>query len=325
MELAIPKHIITSIPDRGRVHIPTKDDLESGIIASMVSKLKAEGPLLRAGHHRVVALDSPLPHHFDPDQQHTVMWIYNRDKQEPFEISPWNDYSWYEVAGDREFLVALDKKMDEMQNTTSSLPLRVYFFIGFVPPGEECSNIVYSRGLQTQMRMHVHVVSPIPENHSYNQILELGSTGDRYSYTQMINEARERSSDYFRTELNDFGTPITYHQVLGRNGNPALLRHNMYGFSTLEDALGQCLSLREKVKNGWVAHTQAIYGVKRDEITGLDLEIMQSHVPNFGIIKPSFIDRQNGKTNDNFRYWVVPFSVSGGQCMLTPGGVHLTR
>lgn len=327
-ELAIPRHQIEPVPARGRIHKPKRDDLESGIIASILAKIHAEDPLIVAGKHQAVILDSPLPHHPNLDEPHIVVWTYEHGAGKEGEIVPWHDSSWEKVVIDGDFLKALEIKLDQMQNIIPSLPLRVYFFVGFAEPGITYPDHVYPTGLQSQIRWHIHAVSPLDRNHHFREILDLINENhpDSIAYTQIRNIAGERSLDFFDIFMEQFSShPFIYHQILGRNHQTVSLNHLMFGFDSLQEALRQSLWLRNQVKEAWLSHAEKIYGIRVDENTGLGLEIMQSCVPNIAVVKPSHLDRLEGQTNENYKWWVMPFPVSGGQTLLTQGGVFLHR
>ncbi len=321
MSVEIPK---IRIPARGDVFEPTAANLDGGINQALEERGQFA---LCAGNHELVALPSTLPHYpwqlnsQNGEEVHMTYWV---NKGASKKINGWTVESWQGLAQDGVFLQAVENRFRKRREM--GLDTRVYFLIGFVNPADVINDdLVFSRGLQTQHRPHLHEVKPIDLTTPFSEKMNARNGIDFRKLKFFLNLAGERCIGQFQNDLEDFGERFIYKQQLNRDGKRILSR-TMFGFDTLQEAISKSLQLQERVWDRWLPYVRSI-ALEYEKPKGkeADLIIKQSQIPNMAIIIPSYKDIQNGQVESDKNIWVMPFAVCSPQEILTPGGVILDR
>jgi hypothetical protein len=101
------------------------------------------------------------------------------------------------------------------------------------------------------------------------------------------------------------------------------VNRTLFGFNSLEEAMEKSIELQKRISPIWTDYIMEL-AKKNTSFDGKILPLVQSLVPNVGIIIPSELDRKNGKVENDFPVWVMPFGTGGAQ-ILVPGGVITKR
>lgn len=310
--MSFPEIPVITIKRRGEVCVPTLDNIQGGIDNVLSNQL----PVFAAGTHRLFSVAATRPHH--PTAEHTVYWV---DSQRTFSVpNPWNDRSWIDAVTDSDFIFGLEQYFRQLQKTDPQLS--VYSFMGFVPPGTSVDTTkVYDFGAQSQARWHWHATHRIDKSIPYSRILSIDDEHDRRRIAAVLNLAGESSIKQFSGELSSFGERLVYRQQIGLAECLEVTR-TIFGFPSLHEAVNSALSLQYLVKKEWLDHAYNL-AQQSTSFAHVALSYVQSCVPNMTILLPSRVDVESGKVDSENQFWVVPFSVSGAQSILAPGGVFI--
>ncbi len=310
--MGFPEIPVITIKYRGEVSVPTATNVQGGID----TVLSTSTPVLAAGKHRVFQVPATRPHH--PTAEHMVYWIDSRKPDT--KPNSWHERSWEDAVADSEFMTELENYFRGLQ--ANDPKLSIYSFMGFVAPGTAVDTaFVYDFGLQSQARWHWHATYRIDRNVQHSRILSVDDERDRRRIAGVLNLAGEASIKQFGSQLESFGERLIYKQHIGI-AEALEVSRTIFGFSTLETAVSSALSLQSMVKQDWLEHAYQLAG-ETTSLSHVLLSHMQSYVPNMTIILPSLADRETGNVNSQNQFWVVPFSISGAQSMLAPGGAYL--
>lgn len=307
---------------------PSPTDWDSGINNDLNH---AGSFVINAGNHSLFEMPSPSPHHPYPiplpsideiKKIHKTYWV-NRGTGETVntDIDTPED-----IAVDKKFLDGVEKKFTDMH--TSTYDKKVYMMIGFVLPGTEDprSDLVITRGVQTQRRLHIHESAALKSTIPFNSWANLKNPKEYDRAKISLNLAGEAAIKDFPAELEGFGERFTYLQEIGPNGY--ILPRTMFGFDTLYEAISSAVRLQNEVKvnNKWIkyAYGLAMYS-KSFSTASYDTTIKQSQIPNMAIIIPTDFDRTNGQVTSKKKIWVMPFTVCPPQEVLTPRGALILR
>lgn len=300
------------IPRRGDVFVPSVSDRSSGIDGV----LARTQPAFTAGEHQVRAVHATAPHH--PTAPHTVYWIGRPGRDGSYD--PWNGDSWERAATDKAFLVGVEKYLRGLQQADDQL--RLYFFMGFLPPGSAVdAAVTYQYGLQSQERWHVHATHVITKDIPGIRFLSPENDHDRRAIARVMNVGAEASIRHYGARLAGFGERLVYRQEIGIR-EPFELPRTMFGFPSLAEALPAALELQSGVSCDWMDHARAL-AQESTSLAHLVLSHMQCPIPNMTVILPSAVDRKLGRVESDAGVWIAPFSVTGAQPMLAPGGVYI--
>lgn len=298
-------------PVKGKLHVPTNDDPETGILESIKDHGK---PVVAAGGHTAIELSSLRPHHPNGSE---VLWIV---EQADTDILPWSDESWINFSHNSHFLLSLENHIKSIREKEPGK--HAYFFIGFVPADKTFEDVpVYPRGLQSQKRAHIHITDPITTDTPHDRLLDLSRGRDALGLALLLNEAGEHSIRHYEPRMAWYGEKFLFHQPVKIEGNE-IVSHTMFGFNSLEEALNQSLVLLEEVKPDWIEHAKKIPTESLAQpIDGVVLRYKQTAVPCVIFILPTEEDRRLGRVKNDYPVWTMPFAVSNVQFILSEGGV----
>lgn len=310
--MGFPEIPVITIRHRGEVSVPTVTNIQGGID----TVLSTRTPVLTAGKHRVFQVPATRPHH--PTAEHMVYWIDSLKRET--KPNTWHERSWEEAVTDSEFMSELARYFRGLQ--ANDPKLSIYSFMGFVAPGTTVdTGRVYDFGLQSQARWHWHATHRIDRDIPYARVLSIDDEQDRRRIAGVLNLAGEASIKQFGSQMESFGERLIYKQRIGI-AEALEVSRTIFGFSTLETAVSSALSLQSMVKQEWLEHAYQLAS-QTTSLSHVLLSHMQSYVPNMTLILPSLSDMETGKVDSRNQFWVVPFSISGAQSMLAPGGAYL--
>lgn len=295
----IPRFITYQLKKRGDLFNPTPNNPEGGIIKSITAKGEL---LIDEGPWKLIGVPAHGPHH--PDG-HTVCWVCKHDEHD--NVIGWSPQTWRQIPP--QFLT---KIQDFIMNKQQENPLlRAYFYIGFADPQTKAlltnTQTIYSRGLQTQMRMHIHLVESIPE-HTPHRVLQLGCRPDEVAMETILNESAQQTIRELGMMLRGYGTQVPT-EISPRNVPEMVLPRMFFGFDSFVDTFTHTLDLFEELHPSWLAYAQT-FGEKRIPLPIGVLQAKQCAVPSGGILLPSPHDREVFSLTDKPVY-STPLTISG--------------
>ncbi len=313
-EIQIP---IVDVPYNGNgitVWKPTVKDLESGVVA--VLEEHAYIQFIGGNHKFLVHENPPRIHHPDKDK-HKVFWLDQFGDGQT--ITPWNDESWAALAQDTMFLQNSDALFDQMQSENENL--RVFHAFGFAQQADQDKiqgRKVDFRGIQSQFRGHLHVTESINPQEFPNDWLEQKQIlQNQWLLPFFLNTPGELAIQEYSTQLNSFGEKVVYTQTVGVT-HPLEIERTMFAFNSWEEALNSVVELYKQLYEGWL-RTAALIGENKIEFSGVLIELLQSCVPGFMLVKPSKKDKILGGISEKVNWLVMPFNLPLPQVTLQPG------
>lgn len=307
----MPRIPIVEIAPVGDVFIPTENDRSSGIDAILSEKQ----PMFTAGNFEVLEHPATMPHTIDG--QHMVYWLNRWGMIRPL---PWNQDQLQELAHDQVFLSGFQDWLNQ-QRRERKKHAWVYFNLGFLPKSVPVvrDGVAYI-GLQSQERVHVHLVDELPPVVP-SRWLELADESSRSQWARLLNVAGEASIRRLQPQLGNFGRRITLTQVLGGER----WHRTAYAFHSLADALPAIVELQNRIAITWLEHARELAAADPVEFAGYFFQAMQSAVPNFSAVLPNDLDRSRLSVEGEESVWVFPFNTFGPPEILVPDGLLLDR
>ena len=286
-----------------------------------MDKVLAQFPPLESLHFTKATFDvrcvPSIKPHTGGNAMHDCLFVTRKDVNN--RVIHWNDQEWDNVISDKYFVEGLMEHISDLRAIKPGL--KSYLVMGFTPlRGPQVPKHFYPRSLQSQYRMHIHVV----EQNYFDGVMGKLVWEDKDDLEKaglFFDKAQEYSLNDYSKYLCHFGKQFNYLQLIGRPGShQEIIKRTMFGFRSLSEALIASRVLQKKINlDNWERQAALIYqnGVNVD---GYSLPIRQLPVPGFSIILPTPEDKANGNVDDDFEVWVQPFTTCGPPPQLTPGG-----
>ncbi len=306
---------IAEIPARGTVTTPQESRLHDDINSALTS---AE-PLFTQSGLELRRLEATSPHTLG---RHDVLWL-----NEPCETSSihWDTQSELKTGNSPDFWRSVEQYVRTEQHTHGK-NLRGYMYHGFILPEWKNGTTapVIWHGLQSQVRLHMHLAESLPKDTQNGWIDSTESARNTSLIARFLNLAGEGMLLQYPHTVFGFGERFQYDQHLLGNDETTRQSRTLFAFPDLATAIEQSRELKKSISEYWFIMAQSLAEHSPQMFAGQVFSILQSAVPNFVFIIPSEEDMHELNRAQQ-EVWVAPFSVVGAPEMLTPGGVHLQR
>lgn len=293
---------------------PRESDLESGVVAVLQEHATVKHV---GGRHKYLVHTSPPRTHHPDASKHAVYWIDQLGDGST--IVPWTDRSWQLVAQDKVFLAHSDAHFSQMQSENSDL--RIFHAFGFARQADIdkiAGRKIDPRSIQSQYRGHLHVVDAIDSQiFPSTWLQEKQILTSKWLLPFFLNTSGELAIQHYSTQLKSFGTKVVYSQTIGETSKFDIQR-TMFAFSSWEEALNSVVELYSQLYAGWL-NTAAQVAENQVVFSGVMIDIVQSSVPGFMLIKPSLQDKKAGGIPTESNWLVMPFNLPLPQVTLQPG------
>jgi hypothetical protein len=293
---------------------PRPDDLDSGID----SALGLDGAeVFRAHGLRLLSLE-PTSSHNPQHGSHQVLWLDRGRYRQP---KPWQNEDVQYVAENRIFWDEFERYLEVLRQERPNM--WCYMSLGFFDPAQPVPEGAYPAGMQSQRRLHIHLVDPITRQSKFPR----ATVAPDWQLSHNLNIAGELTYQKLADDprLAQLGSPFTYKQPFPGKVTKAdfpFLYRRLHGFEDAQSALAGVVQAQSAFAEDWCQITEA-FNDQKHELNGFALPLAQAACPGFSLIIPSAKDRRRGRVKEEFGAWVVPFYVSGGPQILS--GVVLAR
>lgn len=250
---------------------------------------------------------------------HYIYWLGNKKNDLVNQENTWrHPASLYSLASDLNFGKNLEYLFDSIQ--TFQPNVRFHHGLGFPNQAElqlyEQSfspnrvtglNRVLPFGIQTQERMHIHLLGAYQD---YSDASFVSASQNLDQFAAFANISGNIALNYFEQQFKNFGTQFSFFQnIYNPDTNSSFhIERPMFGFDNWNEAFQASLEMVDTLRPLWIDYLNHFIH-QNYENDGLKLNLAQSIIPNMTIMLPTESDRKSANAPEPIKskWWVQAF------------------